>query len=118
MFDHIKRVKGWATMACHVYHTTFCCAMTIAVCNMESEDVTVQLVFWKNLNVVMARHNLRNPKFKDFMAESTQANWNVVWIIYNSGDASFFMEEKKRTCLFYWTEFLEKHTKANIRADP
>ena len=34
MFDHMKRVKKWTTMACHVYYSTYCCVMTIAVCNM------------------------------------------------------------------------------------
>jgi hypothetical protein len=42
MFDHVKRVKKWTTMACHVYDSTYCRIMTIAVCNMQSEDVAAQ----------------------------------------------------------------------------
>jgi len=38
MFDHVKRVKGWTTIACHVYDSGFCKVMTIAVCDMQSED--------------------------------------------------------------------------------
>jgi hypothetical protein len=34
MFDHVKRVKKWTTMACHVYDSTYCRVMTIAICNM------------------------------------------------------------------------------------
>jgi hypothetical protein len=44
MFDHVKRVKKWTTMACHVYDSTYYRVMTIAVCNMQSEDATAQSV--------------------------------------------------------------------------
>jgi hypothetical protein len=91
--------------------------MTIAVCDMQSEDVAAQSVVWKNLNVVMARHGVHSVNFKGFMADSAQANWNVVRIIYGSGDATEKMVDKERTCLFHWTQSLEKHTKADIRQD-
>lgn len=45
MFDHVKRVKGWTTMACHVYDSMYCRVMTIAVCDMQSEDCATQIVF-------------------------------------------------------------------------
>jgi hypothetical protein len=48
--------------------------MTIAVCDMQSEDAAAQMVLWKNLNDVMARHSVPEPKFKGFMADSAQAN--------------------------------------------
>jgi hypothetical protein len=38
IFDHVKRVKNWTTMACHVYDSAYCRVMTIAVCDMQSED--------------------------------------------------------------------------------
>jgi hypothetical protein len=50
------------------------------------------------------------------MADSSQANWNAIRIVYGSGDASIPMLNKERTCLFHWVQSLEKHTKANIRA--
>jgi hypothetical protein len=34
MFDHVKCVKHWMTMACHVYDSTYCRVMTIAVYDM------------------------------------------------------------------------------------
>jgi hypothetical protein len=40
MFDHVKRVKNWTTMACHVYDSAYCRVMTIVVCNMQSKDAT------------------------------------------------------------------------------
>jgi hypothetical protein len=117
MFDHVKRVKGWTTMACHVYDASYCRVMTIAVCDMQSEDVEAQLVFWRNLNVVTARHGILEPQFKGFMADSAQANWNAVRIMYGSGDPKTPMKDRERTCLFHWTQSLEKHTKADIRPD-
>jgi hypothetical protein len=65
----------------------------------------------------MARHGIPEPKFKGFMADSTQANWNVVKVIYDSGDASIPMKDQERTCLFHWIQSLKKHTKADIRTD-
>ena len=53
MFDHVKRVKEWTTMACHVYDSLYCKVMTIAVCDMQSEDCTAQVLFWRNLNSVV-----------------------------------------------------------------
>jgi hypothetical protein len=117
MFDHVKRVRSWTTMACHVYDSTYCRVMTIAVCDMQSEDVAAQSVVWKNLNAVMAGHGVHDVNFKGFMADSAQANWNAIRMIYGSGDAAEKMVDKERTCLFHWTQSLEKHTKADIRQD-
>jgi hypothetical protein len=117
MFDHVKRVKHWITMACHIYDSAYCRVITIAVYDMQSEDATTQMVLWKNLNDVMARYGIPEPKFKGFMADSAQANWNAVKVIYGSGDATISMKDLKRTCLFHWVQSLEEHTKATIRAD-
>ena len=65
----------------------------------------------------MARHGVPLPKFKGFMADSAQENWNAVRVIYGSGDAKVPMKDQERTCLFYWAQSLEKHTKADIRAN-
>jgi hypothetical protein len=62
--------------------------MTIAVCNMQSKDAGTQSVLWKNLNVVLARHGVPEPKFKGFMADSAQANWNAIRVIYRGGDVA------------------------------
>jgi hypothetical protein len=55
-------------MTCHVYDSTCCHVMTIAVCDMQSKDATAQSVLWKNLNAVLTRHGISEPKFKGFMA--------------------------------------------------
>ena len=73
MFDHVKRVKDWTTVACHVYDSLYCKVMTIAVCDMQSEDCTTQVLFWRNLKLIVQRHGLDDVQFKGFMADSAQA---------------------------------------------
>jgi hypothetical protein len=34
MFDHIKHVQGWTTMAYHVYDLVYCKVVTITIYNM------------------------------------------------------------------------------------
>jgi hypothetical protein len=82
--------------------------MTVALCDMQSEE---------NMIIVMEKHGIPEPKFKGFMANSAQANWNDVRIIYGSGDATIPIKDQERTCLFHWTQFLGKHTKADFCAD-
>ena len=53
MFDHVKRVKDWTTMACHVYDFVYCKVMTIAVCDMQSKDCSAQVLFWRNMKSVV-----------------------------------------------------------------
>jgi hypothetical protein len=101
MFDHKKRIKKWTTMACHVYDSAYCCVMTVAVCNMQSEDATAQRVMWKNFNAILAKHRVLEPKFKGFMAYNAQVNWNVVMVIYSSGDTSVPMKDQERICFFH-----------------
>ena len=110
MFDHVKRVKDWTTMACHVNDPQYKKVMTIAICNMQSEDTEVQVQFCRSLNAVMSQHGVHNPKFKGFMADSAMANWNAVRIVYGSGSAHEVMENCKRMCLLHWSNSLHKHT--------
>jgi hypothetical protein len=39
MFDHVKQVVGWTTMACHVYDPKYCKVMTIVICDMRFKDI-------------------------------------------------------------------------------
>jgi hypothetical protein len=58
-----------------------------------------------------------NPNFKNFMINSRQANWNVILIVYGSGDPSEPMVNKERTCYFHWIQFMERHTKQQIKPE-
>ena len=61
MFDHVKRVTNWTTMTSHIYNATYQRVMTIACCDFQSEDKDAQIIFWKNLNNIMARHRVPLP---------------------------------------------------------
>ena len=78
MSDDVKRVTNWTTMACHVYDATYQCVMTIACCKFQFKDKDAQIIFWKNLNHVMARHGVPLLQFQGSMADNTQTNWNAV----------------------------------------
>jgi hypothetical protein len=41
MFDHVKHVQAWTTMACHMYDARYCKVMTFAVCDIQHEDMVV-----------------------------------------------------------------------------
>ena len=58
----------------------------------------------------MAENDIPNVKFKRFMANNTQANLNVVRMIYKNGDPSLPMVACERTCLLYWSASLDKVT--------
>jgi len=42
-FNHIRCVKDWSMMACHMYNIEYKKVMTIAICNMQSKDMEVQV---------------------------------------------------------------------------
>src|ERR1700737_2135863 len=115
MFDHVKCLKGWTTLVCHVYDSKYCKVLTIACCDMQSEDGVAQTFFWKNLNSVMSENGVSKVNFKGFMADSAQANWNAVRKIYGVGDPSLPMVGRERTCLFHWSQSLDKVTQKYIK---
>jgi hypothetical protein len=117
MFDHVKRVKEWTTMVCHVYDAAYCKVMTIAVCDMQSEDTTANCIMWRELNDLMAKNGVENTNFKGFMADSAQANWNDIRIVYGSGDPKVPMENRERTYLLHWTTSLKRYTQKFIKSD-
>jgi hypothetical protein len=49
------------------------------------------------------------------MVDNTQANWNVIIIVYGSKDPSVRMVDEECTCLFNWIQSFNKHTKQLIK---
>ena len=45
MFDHVKRMENWTTMASHVYNNKYCKVMTIAICDLQFEEAEAQELF-------------------------------------------------------------------------
>jgi hypothetical protein len=115
MFDHVKRMKDWTTFGAHVYDPEYRKVMTIAICDMQSEKADAQERVWLSMLIVLETHSVINVNFKGFMCDSAHANFNVVRVIFGSGDPSIPMVNKERTCLFHWKMALERHTKQLIR---
>jgi hypothetical protein len=114
MFDHIKRVQGWKTMACHVYNMIYCKVMMITICDMQFEDTEAQCIMWRKLNAIVEGKGLGTPIFKGFMANGAQANWNVVRTVYGTGDPIVKMVDEEHMCFFHWIQSFDKHAKQLI----
>ena len=97
MFDHVKRVKDWKTIACYVYDSRYCKVLTIVCNDMQFEDGTTQTLFWKNLNIIMAKNGVSKVNFKGSMTDNAQVNWNAVRMIYGDGDPTLSMVVRERT---------------------
>ena len=117
MFDHVKRVKDWTTLGVHVYDPLYCRVMTIAVCDMQSEDADAQVIMWEALIRIMKKHGVPSPTFTGFMADSAQANFNAIRRIFGSGDPTIPMEGKERTCLLHWRKSFDLHNKRHIKLE-
>jgi len=114
MFDHVKHVQRWTTMAYHVNDPIYYKVMMSVVCDMQFEDTKISCMLWKKLNVVVNKKGMGTLVFKRFMVDTMQVNWNVVQIIYGIGNPTVKMVDKKWTCLFLWIQSLNKHIKQLI----
>ncbi len=63
----------------------------------------------------MLKHRFPKPNSKGFIADNAQTNWNAIKIVYGSRDPFVRMVDKEHTCLFHWTQSLDKHTKQLIK---
>jgi hypothetical protein len=70
MFNHVKHVQGWTTMAYHIYDPVYCKVMAIVVCDMQFEDMEAQCMMWRKLNIIVEKKGLDMPIFKGFMVDS------------------------------------------------
>ena len=107
-FHHVKHLHNWTTMAFHVYDNKHCKVLTIACCDMQSEDAHAQTLFWAILYDVMLENNVLKVNFKGFMADSSHAKWNKLRKVYADGDQNVPLEVHKHTCIFHWSTILDK----------
>jgi hypothetical protein len=115
MFKHVKHVKGWTTIACHVYESEYCKVLTIIVWHVvkrhKSSMYPLDKIEW---HYGKERHC--NPNFKGFMVDSAKANWNIVYIVYGSGDSTMHMMTRNELVNFiYWTQSMDKDIKQSIK---
>jgi hypothetical protein len=69
--------------------------MTIAICDIQFEDINAQQITWTKFNETMLKHGFPKPNFKIFMVDSAQANWNMVKIVYGVGVPFVKMVDKE-----------------------
>jgi hypothetical protein len=86
MFDHVKRLKDWTTMTCHVYDRRYCKVLTIECCDMQSEDYHPTLLHnvWHckplitrtmcNAKVGSSKHDTPAPTYKGFNKQFRSTN--------------------------------------------
>ncbi len=74
MFDRIKCIQGWSTMAYHVYDPVYYKVMMIVFCDMQSKDMEVQCILWRKLNAFVEKKGLGTLVFKGFTVDGVQAN--------------------------------------------
>ncbi len=94
MFNDVKRVQGWTTMAYHVHDHVYCKIMSIAICDMQLEDTEAQCILWKKLNAIVLKKGVRNPN--------------------GTRDPIVKLIDKECTYFFHWTQSLDMHTKQFI----
>ena len=114
MFDHVKMIKSWTTIACHVDVPTYCNVMAINVCDMQNKGIEGQLVFWHCLSQIIAQNGMFDATFEEFICDSAQNNVNAVCIVYGIWNPSIPMVNGERTCLFPWATNMDKHTEKTI----
>lgn len=65
MCDHVKDLYKWTTTAWHVSANTNCKTLTIACCDMQSDDAHAHTYFWQNLNAIMLENGVLKVNFKE-----------------------------------------------------
>jgi hypothetical protein len=80
MFDHVKRLKDWTIIACHVYANRNCKVLTIKCCDMHSEDYHPTLLndvgHCKpcNVKVGSSKYDILAPTYKGLKKELRSTN--------------------------------------------
>ena len=85
----------------------------IAICETKEEDEESQILFWRNLNLVIEKYVQEPPDFAGFMSDEAGANWLAIRAVYNGGRHNV-MEGRERSCLFHWDQSLHKHSKKHV----
>jgi hypothetical protein len=86
-------------MVCYLYEARYCKVMTIAMYDIQLEDVEVQCVRWRKLNKVM--------KKIVWKSQTSEASWQIVHrptiihIVYDNGDPKVPMENQEHICFLH-----------------
>jgi hypothetical protein len=50
---------------------------------------------------ILEKHGVNDANFSGFMNDKAQANFNIVKVIFGSGDPNILRANKERTCVFH-----------------
>ena len=117
MFDHMQILKDWKILGVHVYDPEYYKIMTIVVCDMQSEKENAQEHIWLLMLTVLEKHGINSANFTGFVSDKAQTNFNIMRVIFGSGNPTILMANKERTCIFHQKMTLERLTKQLIRPD-
>jgi hypothetical protein len=92
MSNVFKVGQPWLTMSM---------TLSIAICDMQLEDTEARCILWRKQNAIVMNKGVRNPNFKGFVVDITQANGNDVCIVYGTGDPIMKLIDKERTYFFH-----------------
>ncbi len=82
---------------------TYCKVLTIAICDMQSNDVDSQVLMWSSLTRLVKKVGIiENVNFKGFMANNAQTNFNAMKRMFGFGDLTIPMVGRERICLMHW----------------
>ena len=76
---------------------------------MKSEMVVHQKQIWTLMLAIMEKHGVKKVEFARFKVDSVQANL-AVRKIFGSSNKTMPIKDKERTCQFYWSLALDRHT--------
>ena len=112
MFDHVKRIHNWTTMACHIYEPNFYSLMTIPICEMKGEDVDSQLLLWNGIKKCLVDRGIPIPDMK-FITDNAMANWHAVRQFYGQASTEP-LDGRERACGLHLRQSLLDQTKKHI----
>jgi hypothetical protein len=89
-------------MSYHVYDPSYSQILTIAICDMQYEDVDSQMLMWNAFVKVMNKHSAQNVNFEIFMIDCAQTNFNAIIMLFGSGDLKVMIENIECICFYHW----------------
>jgi hypothetical protein len=84
-------------MGYHVYDPFYGQILTIAICDMQYEDVDSKMLMWNAFVKVMKKHGVQNVNLI-FMIDCAQTNFNAIIMLFGSDDPKVLIENTKCTC--------------------
>ncbi len=113
IMPNVSKTRQPLHAMCMIQSTIKLQQLSFVTCNQKTKEV--QCVIGHKLNKVMSKRSVPNLNFKGLMVDNSQANWNAVQIVYNSGHLNEPMVDRDHICYFYQIQSMDIHTKQQIK---